>query len=95
MTFKAIYKEKRSSINQTCDMVLLCNIVNIETNEEFRDHCWIKSSNRLSKLNLKLNDNIIFDATIYSYKSTSGLSFSLNSIKNIRIENEKIPNSKK
>ena len=85
MIFKAVYKEKRSSVKQTCDMLLLCDIVDFETGEEFRDHCWIKSSNRLSKLNLKSGDVLIFDACIYNYKSSRNQSFGLNAIKNIKI----------
>ena len=86
--FQAIYKETRSGLYQTCDMILLCNVVDLDTGEEFRDHCWVKSSKLFSKLNLNINDTITFDAMIHMYPSSNGLKLGLQKIKKIeKVEN--------
>ena len=81
--FQAIYKETRSGLYQTCDMILLCNVVDLDTGEEFRDHCWVKSSKLFSKLDLNINDTITFDAIVHMYPSSNGLKLGLQKIKKI------------
>jgi len=77
----------RRDINNSIPKRLLINIIDLETNELFRDHNWINEEKRI-KRHLSEEDNykllIIFTAKIKNYLSSTGIKQGLSHIRNIR-----------
>ena len=84
ISFEAIYNRTSNNPDIGQTYILLDNVIDIDTNVEFRDHVWIKSTKRFEKLNLKKGDKVLFTARVEEYLSTTSYKLGLRHVRNLQ-----------
>lgn len=82
--FEAVYNKTSNNPAIGQSYILLENVIDTDTNVEFRDHVWIKLTKRFEKLNLKKGDKVFFTARIEEYLSTTSYKLGLRHIRNLQ-----------
>lgn len=85
--FEAIYNRSSNNPDIGQIYILLENVIDTDTNVEFRDHVWIKSTKRFEKLNLKNGDKVFFTARVEEYLSTTSSKLGLRHVRNLQKDN--------
>lgn len=81
--YEATFVRVGNPIQISSSFILLAEIVNKSTGEIFRDHTWVRNSKRISKLDLKSGEKIIFMAREEEYVSISSNKMGLRHLRNI------------
>jgi hypothetical protein len=82
--YEATFRRLSMKNSYSMGFILLEDVFDSVTGELFRDHTWVKNSNRLDKLNLKSGERIRFQALEEEYISnTSDEKIGLRHIRNV------------